>query len=198
MTPADPPLLTHLLFEKPTGLIVLLLVTAGVLLLAAGRGRRRPTTIIAAGLIAASVGVFALARSVQTRREQLIGATETLIGHVAQGNLQQVRQMLDPRAFCSYYDGSPWLRFEQIIPKIQWAHRTYPIRSHRARGVEAEARTEQQGITQVTVHTVFESSQPIDTTWLLTWVADTDGHWRVTQIQWLRLQGTRVTPAVAP
>ena len=197
---AKPPFLPHLLFEKPHWQIALLLVAAVLLLLAAAHTRRRaadytriPQTMasVAIILIVAAVANFLLARNVQTERERLVARTELLVAYVAEGNLDEVRNMLDAQSVVSFQDDPPWLRLDQIPDKIK----SHPIHTYRFRDdVKAEVRGPQWGQTLLKVQTtVNPSSTPVNSKWLLTWTTDTDGNWLITKIQWLRLNGEKVT-----
>ena len=197
--PTDPPLLSHLLLEKPLLLIVLFLIAAVVMLFVAVQRNSRTVLLTAAGLAVAAGGVWILAHFIQTQRERLIGQTQQLVDAVAAVEEDQLRLLLGPRVFVSIQDGSPWLHVDQIVPKIEWTHKRYPIQNHRISRITAEQRNDQHGLVLVNVKmTIGPTAQPIHTQWLITWTREGDDPWRVTQIQWLKLNGIDVTRAVLP
>ena len=195
---ADPPLLEHLLFEKPYPLVVLFVVAAVVLLWAGARGQRRGMMLTAGMMVVAAAAVGVLAGVVETQREKLIAATEQLVERVAEGDIRQLRRTLDRRAFVSYYDGSVWLNYDQIFPKLKEVRKTYAPQRHRVGHIRAEVREGRYGRTDFNVQTVLKtSSRPINTKWRLTWEAH-KGDWRVTRIHWLRFEDRRTSSAIAP
>ena len=63
-------------------------------------------TIAAIILLMAAVANFLLARNVQTERERLIARTELLVTHVAEGHLDEIRNMLDSRSVVFFQDAT--------------------------------------------------------------------------------------------
>lgn len=197
---SQPPFLPHLLFENPHWQIVFLLVATVLLLFAAVHTKRRTVdhtripqamTIAAIILLMAAVANFLLARNVQTEREKLIMQTELLVTHVAEGHLDEIRNMLASRSVVFFQDGLPWLRLNQIFDKIK----SYPIHDYHFRDdVKSEVRGSQWGRTLLKIQTTFNpSSTPVNSKWLLTWTTDANKNWLITKIQWLRLNGKKVT-----
>ncbi len=190
MEPQPPALWSHMLFESPW-LLAMGLVGVGVVLRLVGqqRGQRRVVTASWVAL-AAAVAVIGLAKVVTTDRERLLQRTRELVAATAPLDGGRVAGFLAADAVLVGPDGDTWVSVGELGGEIDAAGRNYPIASQAIRHLEAEARSDAQGLVLVDLRTTlsegFGAQAPIPTKWLLTWRKTPEG-WRVYRVQWLEL-----------
>jgi len=215
-----PPMLEHLLLESPWAVMGVLLIAAFVMALASRRKRSKAVALCALATLGLSAGVFVLAKAVVTDREQLIQNTHALIGATAPLDPVELDRLIDPQATVSGPDGTVWLNYDQIRPRLDRVVRRFGVQSQRIREAQGLSHDGVWGESTVIVRTQASGSggMPVNTGWLLTWHKDqapgTDsignpggnsggnsgggGGWRVVDIRWLRLNGQEVIKGMMP
>lgn len=191
MAPAEPPLVSHLLFEAPMALVITLAVV-GVALLLHGR-RRLNKRIMGVALIplALAAGVWLTAKIVETPREQLLARNARLVELTAPLDTAQLKAMFAPDAALTGPNGGQWMTFSRIFAVIENFNRRSAIQNQEITGIAAEAVDGGKGVTEFEVRTGVAgeySGMPITTRWLLTWERNGRGEWVVNEVRWLKLQ----------
>ena len=195
-----PPMLEHLFLESPWPVMAVCAVACGVLLFIWTQRRRRKFGLFSLVPILIAVGVWFLAGSVTTEREQLIQDTRDLIAATAPLDWAVLDRLMDPSVTVSGPDGSIWLASGQLRPRLDSALSRVNVNSQRPRGIQAIAHDTGWGESTVTVRTDPAGSNPINTGWRLTWHRGPgdDDAWRVVDIRWLRFQGLEVQRGMMP
>ncbi len=191
---ADPPILPYLVLEEPWMLMLTLAGVGVVLWVIGGQRASRRLRWASLGLIASSGGVYVLATVVQTDRERLITATQSLVEATAPLDASTIRSRLGPHATLSGPDGDPWLPAGELLDELESALRRYEVEEHRIASVGAEA-GDRVGRSVLDLRTTMEDSVyaglPVRTVWVLTWTREPDGRWRVSDLRWMQVNGQR-------
>ncbi len=192
----------HLFLESPWAVLAVCVIAA-IVLVAVGR-HRRSKRVAALAIIALilGVGVWGLAKSVTTDREQLIQDTQALIAATAPLDGAALDRLLDPAVTVSGPDGTVWLDSGRVTPRLHKVVSRFGVNDQRARNIQAIAHDTGWGESTVTVRTELSSAggTPINTGWRLSWHRGqgTDGAWRVVDIRWMRFQGQEVQRGMMP
>jgi hypothetical protein len=189
----DPPFFEHILFESPWPLVAALGLVGIVLLIHGTRRGNRRIVLAAAACIVLAACVPALSALVTTTREHLIERTRQLVAATAPLDLARVRGFVAPGAELVGPDGSPWLTADDIFRELSSATQRFAIAAQDTSRLAAEEQTPDRGRTSVHVRTTFGGQSrpsPIVTDWIFTWARQADGSWRVTRLQWMKLEGS--------
>ncbi len=193
MSLPNPPFFEHYLFEAP-GTLATMFALVGLVLFIQGTRRLNRRVVIAAGVsVALAGGVVLLAFWITTTREMLIAQTREMIAATAPLDLSRLRRYVAPGAQLLGPDGSPWLSSDEIFNELASATQRFSIVAQDARRLQAETSTPNIGRTSAHIRTTFggqSSSSPVVTDWIFTWEMQPDGLWRITQFQWMLLQGS--------
>jgi len=192
-----PPLLPHLLLESPWALMVVFAVLGVILLTTAHRKRQKSLLIASIGCLGVAVGVYMLAQSVVTPREQLLKDTKSLVYATAPLDSAVLERMIAPSAVVTGPDGSVWVEAGQIRSRLEHVLKRVPIDQQQIRSLDAATQDEQWGYSTVTVRT-HTGSNPVNTGWRLTWRHESDGRWRVVDIRWMRFNGMDTPQGILP
>ncbi len=186
-----PPLWEAALLERPIYLaaaLILAAVVVGTLLNQRGKGRQ--AILAAAALVALAAGTLILGGLVKTEREQMSGATESLVDATARTDARALERALAPDATL-FSDlrlpGVPsaqgGLDKEGIVKAVQSALGAHPLREHRVLEVQAQSLGPGIGRTQARVRVEFdEMPAPHVSWWRVDWRRSADGTWRATAI----------------
>ncbi|HEX7010512.1 MAG TPA: hypothetical protein VF184_11050 [Phycisphaeraceae bacterium] len=189
MDVADPPLLEHLLLERPWPLVIALLAVAAAVQVAARRRSSRRAGWAAWLIAAGAAGVALLAYTVTTDRERLTQLTVELVQAATQPvNLAVVDQTLHPDAVLRGPGGQVWMPFQNIRWELEQAVQRLGVTDHAIRQLGVEASGD-RGRSALALRThLGETGMPVSTSWNLVWQRQSEGDWRIVEIQWLTLQ----------
>jgi len=181
---------------------MVVLIVAGIILLSAGQKRKNKPLMLSAGLaILLTGGVFLLAKSVTTDREQLIAETRALVMATAPLDGPKLDQLIDPAAIVTGPSGAVWVDAGQILPRLKRVLRQYPVQVQKIRMVDAAADENGWAKSTVTIRTETNASgDGVNTSWLLHWRRDeaAPGGWRVVDIRWMMFNGMATPQGVMP
>lgn len=198
-----PPVVAHLLFERPVplaaGLVAAAIIAAYLLNRA---GRLRPAAITGAALAAAAAGALLLAARVHTPRERVADATRALVDAVASVDEPGMRRWLadDARLFASSRlpevgvpaDG---IDREGIIRQVRLLlGGRYRLREHAVAELESAILGPGTARSQLRVRVVPEA-HPVATNsyWRLNWRLEPDGQWRCYDLAPWSIDGVGLT-----
>jgi hypothetical protein len=210
-----PPILEHLFLESPWAVTGVLLAGALTVVLISRLRLNKIKGLCVLAMLGLAVGVFVLAKAVTTDRERLILNTRQLVSATGPLDPAELDRLIDPRATVSGSDGTVWLNYDQVRPRLKRVVGKYGVRSQRVREVQAIAHDGGWGESTVIVRTEASGSSgiPINTGWHLTWEKTQtpqessggksggesgDGNWRVVDIRWMRFNGQEVTQGMLP
>ena len=204
----SPPLFANLLFEAPWPLMAALVIVSVAFSFAARQKRSKPLLAVSVAALLLSAGVYVLAMSVTTEREKLLNSTRELIASTSPLDSQKLDRLIDPSATVSGPDGTAWLTYEQIGPRLKSVVGRFGVQSQRVRDLQALTHEGDWGESSVLVRTEASGAggMPINTGWYLTWQksvspgagADSGGTWRVVDIRWMRFNGQEVSRGMLP
>lgn len=193
---AHPPLLEHLLLERPLPLALPLLVVGLVALRLLLRSERRPAWGIplASALAAAGPGVFLLAMFVHTPREHMAAATGSLVTAVATASTPSLERLLAPDCYLFSRFGFPGasrsggMDRAAILEQVPRTIQQYPIAEHSILKIQSLTRGANLGTTQLLAKVVVQEGQagyriPVQSWWKVDLREDGDGQWRATSIE---------------
>jgi len=193
-------MLEHLFLESPWPVIGVCAIACVVLLLIWRQRRQKLLGLLSLIPVLIAAGVWFLAGTVTTDREQLIQDTRDLVAATAPLDPAALDRLIDPAATVSGPDGTVWLASGQLRPRLHSALDRVSLNSQRTRGIQAIAHDTGWGESTVTVRTDHAGGSPVNTGWRLTWqrVPGEEGSWRVVDIRWLRFQGLEVQRGMMP
>ncbi|MFG0325711.1 MAG: hypothetical protein ACF8SC_00380 [Phycisphaerales bacterium JB037] len=198
---ADPPMVSHMLFEQPwylVGAMMLVGVAAFLWFRSRGRSGRGGMVLLVAALV--SGGVAASAELVTTDRERVMGLTRELIDSARNPNAARLDRLLGPRGGVVVERGSLELTRDQLIEVVRSAERDgsfagpgarFTIGELEIRKMRGEVLSPASALTQVNI--VGETGEGLmfpPSWWGIEWERDGDA-WRVRVIELLWMQGTR-------
>lgn len=185
------PLYYDWLFHWPVPLLVVLLGVAAVCRVLASRRRDERLNYAALAALALAGALFLAAHFVETPYEKVEARTRELVAATAPLNMQSVDAVLSTGCILTGPGGEHWLRFDEVRAELQRALERYAVESHGVRGVGVEVTSDTEALSLLQLATTMRESlygAPMRTQWLLHW-QNVDGQWRVTQIQWLEING---------
>ena len=204
MDPPAPSILQRYLLEQPWPVVVVLLLVAGGCLLAMRRrldpGVRR-RWLVASGVAAALAGgVYLLAWAVRTDREALEAATRELVAAAGPVDVDRMDQLILPEAAIIGPDGSLWRRWSESSGALRAGARVAGMDQspHTLRSLRVGVLPTGEGVSLMDVRTDVPGSLFFKSQWRLTWREGADGHWRMQEARWLKLQGVTPTPTMLP
>lgn len=194
--PADPPFVSHLLFEQPLGSAAAVLVLAALLTAIAMRRGSRPMLIFAlVGGPVLAVGLWALAANVTTGREQVMSLTRQLVSATSPLDASAIDRLLDPQVVMVGPGGGAWLTRSEFDPIMRRVLQRFSILRNTARVLGAEMVNANGARVVMDVTTRLDSKlygdRPIQTRWLIEWIrwpegpTGPPGPWRALRIHWL-------------
>lgn len=191
MGPQPPSPLSHLVLESPW-LLVIGIVAVGVVLRLVGRQRGNRNLMRAWWVaLAAAALVINLAHFVTTDRERLLQHTRGLLDATTPIKVPDIMAYLTSDAVLVGPEGETWYRRDDLPPELESVARHLPIASQSLRYIEAEARSDDQGLVMIDLRTTttegFGAQAPLPSKWLLTWRKDDQGRWRISRIQALEI-----------
>jgi hypothetical protein len=182
------------LYEQPLGLCVLLVGIGVIGALGLNlREKRKAAAGMVLGCVVAAGGVWGIAASVTTTREELIAHARELINATAAGDAARVQEMLttDAVLYLPHFSGPE--RMERIVSRVGSdlaRGGSYEVREHRIRELQAVADAPQRGRVQVKVIVTLQSTgYPIPSWWRLDLERGSGGEWRTSGISMLSIGG---------
>lgn len=186
------------LFLESPGPLAIAMVLAAVVLTVSGVNRRHKGLLLASALlISGAVGLFVLSTLVVTQREEVSAATRQLLSATQHPvNMAGIRDKLAPEVRVLGPDGDVWLDVDKLYPEIESALTRWPVQRHTVREsftrithVDSRdlARTELQLSTRSTLTDKLDMGQ--GTRWIFRWERNSQGRWKVYEIQWLQWMG---------
>ncbi len=203
--PADPPLLSHYLFEQPLPAVAALLLLTGLVVMAAMR--RGSKALLVGALIAGpllSTCVPLMAALVTTPREQVIIRTRQLVAATAPHDAAALDRLLAADAVLLGPEGGAWLTRAQFDPVIEQVLQRYAISDNQVRVLGADIVGAAGGgrvLIDVSTRVASElyGERQLQTRWLIEWLRPVDASdpdaWRVIRVRWLAHPGAA---AVSP
>lgn len=195
---ADPPLVEQWLLINPWPLVVAL-GAMGVALGMRARSSGRPRLNLAAGMmLLLAVGVWGLATTVTTQREEVAAAMRGLLRATVEADATAIHSAVDPGATVLGPDGRSMVGAGSLAAELAEALRRHPISHHRVQDLVVRPVTADRAQVRLDLRTTFrKTGYPNATLWLITWRrAETGSPWQVVEIQWLQWQGQRPPGAV--
>lgn len=192
-----PPLLEHLLLERPWPLVIPLIVIALIVSRVLSRSPRAPRIawIGAVLLLIAGPAIYLLSAFITTDREHMKATTTSLVDAVAKADTAAVERLLDPGcylhsrfAFPGYTTDSKGMDRGEILDQVPRTIRDNPIAEHGILESQALSRGPGIGSTQLKVRVVVELQGggfklPVQSWWKVDWRRGSDGQWRATAIE---------------
>lgn len=203
MSLPDPPLWQYLLLEQPWPVMIALGVGAAVLSVAARRrrleGRRGGLGLRVAAWAAAIAagGVYGVASSIVTEREQLLDQTRQVVA-ATQSPIDVaavLERWLGEDAALVGPGGEKWLDRSQIEQTLAGLERRRQIERHDIRGLDAGIVRAGQGRSHVELSTRLVGGPraygPLHSVWELEWIRDEDEQrtWRLRDVRWVSFRG---------
>ena len=196
---ADPPWVTHFIFESPHELGSVLGVVAVVLLLFVRYRDWGSGLPWAGGCLLGCVGVFGLSFLIETDREEIARYTEELVQLTVPLDLSTMETFFDPDATLNGPSGEAWLNLDQILTEVRRVDAEWPMIEQTVVRLRSETNSDRTGRTMLTLRTKIESTDWGDrafrTLWLIQWSKRgnndrtndqaNDRPWVVSQVQWL-------------
>ncbi|MEX1016060.1 MAG: hypothetical protein WDZ31_04870 [Phycisphaeraceae bacterium] len=185
-----PPLWEHLLLERPWPLVVALLVGA-ILLRYVARQRNQPVVgHVALGLALVAGGVFALAWSVTTDRQQIERHTRDLVqATVTPADFDVIDRLLSPDVVLVGPDGDVWLEAGPLRRQLETVVDRYGIDDQIIRDFGVETTGDHTGRSAIDLRT-YSPGMVAPSVWTLHWRrTGDDTPWRVVRIQWNEFMG---------
>lgn len=184
----DPPLIQLHLLEAPLSLVTLL----GVLALVGivwGYWRHHPRLRIGGvvGLTCAA-GIYGLATLILTDREYLMTQTQHAVDLTVPLNTGALRQLLAPEATLNGPRGDVWLSLDVILKELSQARVTQKASGQEVIRIEGCVDSPRTGRTKLELRTTLKTQvgeRPFKTLWIIHWLRDDKGLWRIEQVQWL-------------
>ena len=186
-------MLSRYLLEEPIPLVVVAGCLAFALLLT-GQRRRQRGFIIAAGFVAAiGATVYGTAEWITTDREIVEQRMRQLVYATSPMNTVQLRELIDPRATFTGPSGAVWMLPQPIVETLETAAKRFNIAQQTIKYLASQLTRADTATGLLGVRTTFvgEAYRPVNTEWVLTWRKQTDGQWRISNVQWIRFQGQR-------
>ena len=180
-----PPLAARWLLEQPLPLVGFLAGAAILAWFVLNRsGKNRAALGAAGGLVALAAGVYVLAATVQTTREQLIDRTRTLVDRVIKVDVPGVEPMLDETFTVR---ARPIGRQEALNLVAQYLGGKFAVKDYQINQALATIDGPTVARTQIHVRATPVDSPypgPLGSWWLLHWQKDErDGEWRVVELE---------------
>lgn len=186
------------LFLESPGPLAIAMVLAAVVLAVSGVNRRHKGLLLASTLlVCGAVGLFVLSTLVVTQREEVSAATVQLLSATQHPvNMAGIRDKLAPDVRLVGPDGKVWIDVDSLLPEMESALKRWPVQRHNVRESFTRithpdgrtlARTELQLSTRSTRTEKLDIGQA--TRWVFRWERDSQGRWRVYEIQWLQWMG---------
>jgi hypothetical protein len=191
------PFVERMLFEEPVGLVSGLVLLAVVLWVVFNRrGKARQGAALATGAMVLVGGVWLLAHSVKTEREQMAEATVALVDATARVDTAAMARILASDAHLNTGYSIPdvsavrdGLDREGIIAAAERALERHPIKDHSVKEVQAESLGPGSGRTQVRVLATLEAfGFPHTSWWRIRWRREGEV-WRAVAIEPLDIPG---------
>ena len=185
------PLAARWLLEQPLPLVGFLAAAAILAWFVLNRsGKNRAALGAAGGLVVLAAGVYILASSVQTTREQLIVRTRTLVDRVIKVDVAGIEPMLDETFTVRARPIGRQKALDLIASNLggKYAVKDYQIN-------QALAAVDGPNVARTQVHvraTPVDSPYPgpLGSWWLLHWQKDErDGQWRVVELEAQQIDG---------
>ncbi len=193
---AGPPFPSFYLFEQPLPAAAFVLAVSALAVAIAMRRGSRPLLVgaLVSGPLLAG-GLWFLAASVTTPREQVIRLTRDLVAATSPLDEAVLDRLLAPQAVLVGPGGGAWLTRTEFDPIIRHVLARYQIVNSHPRILAAEVVNPRGARVLIDVGTRLGSQdygeRPIQTRWLIEWlrgndnVSDPAHAWRAVRIQWL-------------
>ncbi len=190
-----PPAWEQLLLENPWPASLALAGVALVLLVMALRRGSRAHRYVSLALILAALAMQLASRATVTPREAMVMQTRALVSATAPLDARAFEKLFRAGATLRGPDDQVWLELDGIVAELVAAVGQRTIISQRIREIQAEQSSADRGRTLLRLSTNVDfagmGGRDIPTTWMLHWVREEDGQWRVSEAKWLRLAQTQ-------
>ena len=174
----------ELLFENPWPVVVVLIGVAAVLRTVGRRRGQRGAVIASWVALAVGLGVWGMARLVETDRETLQRQTGELIAATSPVDEAALRRLLADDAVLLGPDGDLWDRLEPGFISAELSE--HQVVESELRQATVVVQSDVSAMASIDVRSEF-AGRPIPTRWQLEWVRRRGEPWRVRSMQWMLL-----------
>ncbi|GEM_PF-4315687 len=179
--PSGSPLIANTL-ESPWFLAALLLIAGGIAWFGFRYRFPRRAPMAAGALVAAALGLVALAALVETTGERLARETRSLVAAAVAGDATAVGELLDNDLVLRVGRDKSSLDKADLLDRIKGIKALVQSNNVReTRGVRTGSETGESVLAQTTTTAM---GQPTPNEWRFRWRKDAGGHWRVVEMIW--------------
>ncbi|MCC6906770.1 MAG: hypothetical protein IT430_02405 [Phycisphaerales bacterium] len=185
-------LVVHTL-ESPWFLAALLVIAAVVAWVAFRYRAPKPAQWTALGLLAAAVGLIALARLIETTGERLSRETRSLVEAAVNGDAAAFGERLDPTLVLRIGPDRSSLDHLDLVERVRTIKSL--VKSNNIRDVLGTSTGPDTGESVLAQTTVTAMGEAIPNQWRFRWRRDSSGRWKITEMIWERWMLNQVPTA---